>query len=91
MPIFCPRKFTFFPFLILFKRIESIDMTPCVISFLVILVGNEGTYTILDEFEFWPDFTNNNDSSEKNRCIMLWSTLIGSSSFLQVTKTTIHF
>ena len=36
MPIFRPRKFTFFPFLILFKRIESIDMTPCVISFLVI-------------------------------------------------------
>ena len=35
MPIFRPRKFTFFPFLILFKRIESIDMTPCVISFLV--------------------------------------------------------
>ena len=35
MPIFCSRKFTFFPFLILFKRIESIDMTPCVISFLV--------------------------------------------------------
>ena len=36
MPIFRPRKFTFFPFLILFKRIESIDMTPCVISFLVL-------------------------------------------------------
>ena len=36
MPIFRPRKFTFFPFLILLKRIESIDMTPCVISFLVI-------------------------------------------------------
>ena len=35
MPIFRSRKFTFFPFLILFKRIESIDMTPCVISFLV--------------------------------------------------------
>ena len=35
MPIFRPRKVTFFPFLILFKRIESIDMTPCVISFLV--------------------------------------------------------
>ena len=35
MPIFRPRKFTFFPFLILFKRIESIDITPCVISFLV--------------------------------------------------------
>ena len=35
MPIFRPRKFTIFPFLILFKRIESIDMTPCVISFLV--------------------------------------------------------
>ena len=35
MPIFRPRKFTFFPCLILFKRIESIDMTPCVISFLV--------------------------------------------------------
>ena len=35
MPIFRPRKFTFFPFLILFKRIESIDMTQCVISFLV--------------------------------------------------------
>ena len=35
MSIFRPRKFTFFPFLILFKRIESIDMTPCVISFLV--------------------------------------------------------
>ena len=35
MPIFRPRKFTFFPFLILFKRIESIDMTRCVISFLV--------------------------------------------------------
>ena len=35
MPIFRPRKFTFLPFLILFKRIESIDMTPCVISFLV--------------------------------------------------------
>ena len=39
MPIFRPRKFTFFPFLILFKRIESIDMTPCVISFLVKNVG----------------------------------------------------
>ena len=36
MPIFRPRKFTFFPFLILFKRIESIDLTPCVISFLVV-------------------------------------------------------
>ena len=36
MPIFRPRTFTFFPFLILFKRIESIDMTPCVISFLVL-------------------------------------------------------
>ena len=35
MLIFRPRKFTFFPFLVLFKRIESIDMTPCVISFLV--------------------------------------------------------
>ena len=35
MPIFRPRKFTFFPFLKLFKRLESIDMTPCVISFLV--------------------------------------------------------
>ena len=35
MPIFRRRKFTLFPFLILFKRIESIDMTPCVISFLV--------------------------------------------------------
>ena len=35
MPIFHPRKFTFFPFLILFKRIESTDMTLCVISFLV--------------------------------------------------------
>ena len=28
-------KITIFPFLILFKRIESIDMTLCVISFLV--------------------------------------------------------
>ena len=37
MSNFRPRKFTFFPFLILFKRIESIDMTPCVISFLVII------------------------------------------------------
>ena len=36
MPIIRPRKFTFFPFLILFKRIELIYMTPCVISFLVI-------------------------------------------------------
>ena len=36
MPIFRPREFIFFPFLILFKRIESIDMTPCVISFLVL-------------------------------------------------------
>ena len=36
MPIFRLRKFTFFPFLILFKRIEPIDMTPCVIPFLVI-------------------------------------------------------
>ena len=42
MPVFRPRKFTFFPFLILFKRIESIDMTPCVISFLVysIFIGS---------------------------------------------------
>ena len=39
MPIFRPRKFTFFPFLILFKKIESIDMTPCVISFLVHCCG----------------------------------------------------
>ena len=38
MPIFRTRKFTFFPFLILFKRIESIDMTPCVISFLVKII-----------------------------------------------------
>ena len=30
-------KITIFPFLILFKRIESIDMTLCVISFLVIV------------------------------------------------------
>ena len=35
MPIFRPQEFTFFPFFILFKRIKSIDMTPCVISFLV--------------------------------------------------------
>ena len=43
MPIFRPRKFAFFPFLILFKRIESIDMTPCVISFLVyICMRNKG-------------------------------------------------
>ena len=41
MPIFRPRKFTFFPFLILFKRIQSIDMTPCVISFLVNLYISE--------------------------------------------------
>ena len=51
MPIFRPRKFTFFPFLILFKRIESIDMTPCVISFLVILVGNEDMHKISDKGE----------------------------------------
>ena len=37
MPNFRPRKFTFFPFLIVFKRIESIDMTLCDISFLVFL------------------------------------------------------
>ena len=41
MPIFSPRKFTFFPFLILFKIIESIDMTPCVISFLVYFATEE--------------------------------------------------
>ena len=35
MPIFRLRKITFFPFLILFKRIESIDMTLCVTYFLV--------------------------------------------------------
>ena len=36
MPIqFSPTKIHIFPFLILFKRIESIDMTPCVVSFLV--------------------------------------------------------
>ena len=46
MPIFRPRKFAFFPFLILFKRIESIDMTPCVISFLV------HTYLLSADFFF---------------------------------------
>ena len=50
MPILRPRKFTFFPFLILFKRIESIDMTPCVISFLVYFVA--------------PQFLNENDKIE---------------------------
>ena len=52
MPIFRPRKFTFFPFLILFKRIESIDMTPCVISFLVY---DDFRYlgTIIDKIELF--------------------------------------
>ena len=34
-------KITIFPFLILFKRIESIDMTLCVISFLVVYFGHK--------------------------------------------------
>ena len=55
MPIFRPRKFTFFPFLILFKRIGLIDMTPCVISFLVIFDGNEDMHKCSNEFEFLPD------------------------------------
>ena len=49
MPIFRPRKFTFFPFLILFKRIESIDMTPCVISFLVLLMSNMGDFNKIQD------------------------------------------
>ena len=62
---------------------------------LFILAGNEDTYKSLDEFEFWPDFNNYNDSSEKSMYNVVInvtpSTLIGFSSFLQVTRTTIHF
>ena len=69
MPIFRPRKFTFFPFLILFKRIETIDMTPCVISFLVLPYMGKGAIWSCDQhyihinsfpctsklkYKFWP-------------------------------------
>ena len=55
MPIFRPRKFTFFPFLILFKRIETIDMTPCVISFLVYLNG-QMLSGVSEQLYFTPQF-----------------------------------
>ena len=55
MPIFRPRKFTFFPFLILFERIETIDMTPCVISFLVYLNG-QMLSGVSEQLYFTPQF-----------------------------------
>ena len=67
-------------------------------SIILILAGNEDMHESLDEFKFWPDTTTNSRvicpcASEKLMynvvSTLAPSFLIRSSSFLQVTRTTI--
>ena len=59
MPTFRPRKNYIFPFLILFERIESIDMTPCVIAFLVF---SSSFMYVLCTYQYFPRWGGGGDA-----------------------------